>query len=48
MQRAKVPAKNGARPLAPWFTPFALWEYLIDANQRSLLFWDTMRQRGNQ
>ncbi|NTU86224.1 MAG: DUF3141 domain-containing protein, partial [Chloroflexales bacterium] len=47
-RRAEAPAASGARPLAPWFTPFALWEYLIDANQRSLLFWDTMRQRGNQ
>jgi pimeloyl-ACP methyl ester carboxylesterase len=32
----------------------ALWDrnqlidYLVDAGQRSILFWDTMRQRGNQ
>ncbi|MGB6065869.1 MAG: DUF3141 domain-containing protein [Desulfomonilaceae bacterium] len=25
-----------------------LSEYLIDAGQRTVLFWDTMRQRGNQ
>ncbi len=25
-----------------------LTEYLIDAGQRSILFWDTLRQRGNQ
>jgi hypothetical protein len=32
--------------------PFGLFgfasEYLVDAGQRSLLFWDVMRQRGNQ
>ena len=25
-----------------------LSEYLIDASQRMVLFWDAMRQRGNQ
>ena len=25
-----------------------LMEYLVDAAQRSMLFWDVMRQRGNQ
>ncbi len=25
-----------------------LSEYLIDASQRMILFWDLMRQRGNQ
>jgi hypothetical protein len=30
------------------FTPNALSEYLVDAGQRSILFWDVMRQRGNQ
>ena len=24
------------------------WEYLVDAAQRSVLFWDVMRQRGEQ
>src|SRR5678809_223104 len=24
------------------------WEYLVDATQRSVLFWDVMRQRGKQ
>jgi hypothetical protein len=24
------------------------WAYWVDAAQRSILFWDTMRQRGNQ
>ena len=32
----------GALPLDPWS------EYLIDAAQRTILFWDVMRQRGNQ
>jgi pimeloyl-ACP methyl ester carboxylesterase len=31
------------------FGPFApAMEYLVDAAQRSVLFWDVMRQRGNQ
>ena len=33
-------------------TPFGLFapamEYMVDAAQRSVLFWDVMRQRGNQ
>src|ERR1044072_6641650 len=33
-------------------TPFAMFalatEYAIDAAQRSVLFWDVLRQRGNQ
>src|SRR5713101_6908094 len=28
------------------FAPFV--EYMVDAAQRSVLFWDVMRQRGNQ
>jgi hypothetical protein len=32
-------------PFAPWH---AAWEYWIDAAQRTVLFWDTMRKRGNQ
>ena len=36
-------------PLWPFPGPFApAAEYLIDAAQRSVLFWDVMRQRGNQ
>src|SRR5436305_15253875 len=53
------PAGNGAlsmsitvglgHDLAPAFGPFApAFEYLIDAAQRQILFWDVMRQRGNQ
>ena len=33
-------------------TPFEFWrqwsEYTLDAAQRSMLYWDTLRQRGNQ
>ena len=32
----------GAGPFAPG------WEYLIDANQRTCLFLDVLRERGNQ
>jgi pimeloyl-ACP methyl ester carboxylesterase len=28
--------------------PWNAWQYTIDAAQRSLLFWDTLRQRGNE
>ena len=40
------PASTGA------FAPFGMFapamEYMVDAAQRSVLFWDVMRQRGNQ
>src|SRR5262249_61105778 len=40
------PSSNSA------FAPFGLFapavEYWVDAAQRSILFWDVMRQRGNQ
>jgi Protein of unknown function (DUF3141) len=32
-------------PFAPWQ---AAWEYWTDAAQRTVLFWDVMRKRGNQ
>jgi pimeloyl-ACP methyl ester carboxylesterase len=38
-------AKSGARPFNMFGPAF---EYLVDAAQRSVLFWDVMRQRGNQ
>lgn len=28
--------------------PWSAWQYTVDAMQRSILFWDTMRQRGNE
>src|ERR1700757_2232318 len=33
-------------PAFGWFAP--AMEYMVDAAQRSMLFWDVMRQRGNQ
>ena len=33
-------------PALGFFAPF--FEYAVDAAQRSILFWDVMRQRGNQ
>jgi pimeloyl-ACP methyl ester carboxylesterase len=28
--------------------PWNAWQYTVDAAQRTLLFWDTLRQRGNE
>ncbi|MEY6432050.1 DUF3141 domain-containing protein [Thioalkalicoccus limnaeus] len=36
-----------ARPPAPWEIWTQWWEYSTDFAERSLLFWDTLRQRGN-
>ncbi len=36
----------GAHALGSFFA--SALEYLVDAGQRSVLFWDVMRQRGNQ
>ncbi|MDV7212508.1 DUF3141 domain-containing protein [Azotobacter beijerinckii] len=36
-----------ASPPAPWDLWNAWYRYGVDAAQRSVLFWDTMRQRGN-
>ncbi|MGF6288321.1 DUF3141 domain-containing protein [Paraburkholderia youngii] len=30
------------------FTPWGAWHYTADFAQRSVLFWDTLRQRGNE
>ena len=54
-----APAKAAeSNPWAPWINAFStmpwaagsgvdVWSYWIDACQRSVLFWDVMRQRGN-
>jgi pimeloyl-ACP methyl ester carboxylesterase len=42
---ASQPVKAEARPFNMFGPAF---EYLVDATQRSVLFWDVMRQRGNQ
>ncbi|WP_349570529.1 DUF3141 domain-containing protein [Azotobacter salinestris] len=36
-----------ANPLAPWSLWNAWWRYGVDVAQRSVLFWDTLRQRGD-
>src|SRR4051812_31959726 len=36
---------GGGRMMMPWQ---AAWDYWIDAAQRTILFWDVMRRRGNQ
>jgi hypothetical protein len=43
-------SKNTPEPWTPWMGlgPWqAAWEYWTDAMQRSVLFWDVMRKRGN-
>ena len=40
---ASLPAK----PLFPWEVWTAGCDYALDWAQRSILFWDTLRQRGN-
>ena len=42
---ATPPVKAAARPFNMYGPAI---EYLVDAAQRSVLFWDVMRQRGNQ
>ncbi|GAB3418760.1 DUF3141 domain-containing protein [Massilia agilis] len=46
--RAAVDGKDGRVPaLLAGVDPASAWQYAIDTMQRSILFWDTMRQRGN-
>src|SRR5690606_2995992 len=41
------PSSGGfSLPPMGFFAPFM--EYAVDAAQRTVLFWDTLRQRGNQ
>jgi pimeloyl-ACP methyl ester carboxylesterase len=44
---AKNLATLPAKPTAPWDLMQQAQEYATDAMQRSVLFWDTLRQRGN-
>ena len=47
-----VPASQTSPASTSAFAPFGVFapamEYMVDAAQRSVLFWDVMRQRGNQ
>src|SRR5688572_7606417 len=39
--------EQAAQPLTPWAFWQSSYEYALDFAQRSVLFWDTLRQRGN-
>lgn len=43
----RLRADTPAAPPTPWAAWTAGAQYLVDAAQRSLIFWDTLRQRGN-
>jgi hypothetical protein len=47
-----MPTQHVSSPAQSVQSPFGMFaaatEYMIDAAQRSILFWDVMRQRGNQ
>ena len=38
--------QNAIAPVFDWFAAAA--EYTVDVAQRTILFWDVMRQRGNE
>ena len=42
-QKDQVPAQ----PMTPWALWQSSFEYALDFSQRTVLFWDTLRQRGN-
>src|SRR5258708_31279946 len=46
------PSQPDPSSIGPFSAPLGVFapamEYLVDAAQRSILFWDVMRQRGNQ
>jgi len=50
VREAGATARDTRGPALP--TPYEFWrqwsEYTIDAGQRSVLYWDTLRRRGNQ
>src|SRR5215472_11232150 len=43
-----MPAKQPLSPAAAFGIYAPLLDYLIDAGQRTVLFWDALRERGNQ
>jgi pimeloyl-ACP methyl ester carboxylesterase len=47
-----LPNENQPAMIGAFTAPFGIFapaiEYMVDAAQRSVLFWDVMRQRGNQ
>ncbi|HSI54841.1 MAG TPA: DUF3141 domain-containing protein, partial [Ramlibacter sp.] len=48
-QRLEKVFAGGAAPVgtAAAVDPMGWWQYAVDATQRSILFWDTLHQRGN-
>ena len=46
------PSQPDPSSIGPVTAPLGVFapamEYMVDAAQRSVLFWDVMRQRGNQ
>ncbi len=49
LKEAIEPALDGAKtnPVVPWEISAGATQYAVDFVQRSILFWDTLRQRGN-
>ena len=43
-----LPSKASGLPMSMFGLFAPAMEYMVDAAQRTVLFWDTMRQRGNQ
>jgi pimeloyl-ACP methyl ester carboxylesterase len=48
ISRGKEITMDWAHGAKGYFNPAAFPEYMIDAGQRTILFWDVLRQRGNQ
>ena len=42
----QLPAFDYLRSVAPWMSD--AWDYWVDRSQRTVLFWDVMRRRGNE
>ncbi|MGE5128702.1 MAG: DUF3141 domain-containing protein, partial [Sphingomonadaceae bacterium] len=45
---ADLQARASVRPTSPWEAWTSWTQYATDLGQRTVLFWDTLRQRGNQ
>jgi len=45
-EKTDAPSSEPSASPSGMFTPFM--DYMVDAAQRTILFWDVMRQRGNQ
>src|SRR5689334_21028686 len=47
VREAWAEGEAGARSATPWDAWADWYEYSVDFAQRAILFWDTLRQRGN-